>query len=178
MDKNVVRHNTSRHNTSRRRLLQATARTLYAAGLLTFLDGCGRTPGASSTGRGDAPLEIACDGNTLVFAPTRLTAQTGQRVSLTFSNVSTTFQHNWVLVAGGNDIADAVNQAATAAGPRRDYMPADTSAILAHTELIGPGETDRITFTVPSPGEYIFLCTYPGHYLAGMRGTLVVDARA
>jgi len=31
------------------------------------------------------------------------------------------------------------------------------------------------TFKVPAkPGRYAFLCTFPGHFALGMRGTLVV----
>ena len=30
------------------------------------------------------------------------------------------------------------------------------------------------TFTAPAAGNYIFLCTFPGHYVAGMKGTLTV----
>jgi uncharacterized cupredoxin-like copper-binding protein len=41
--------------------------------------------------------------------------------------------------------------------------------------LAGPGDTVQVTFTVPSkPGRYPFICTFVGHYQAGMTGTLVV----
>lgn len=36
------------------------------------------------------------------------------------------------------------------------------------------GETERGTFTAPEPGEYVIGCFIPGHYEAGMHGTLVV----
>jgi uncharacterized cupredoxin-like copper-binding protein len=32
-----------------------------------------------------------------------------------------------------------------------------------------------VTFGVPAkPGSYTFICSFPGHFNAGMRGTLVV----
>ena len=41
--------------------------------------------------------------------------------------------------------------------------------------LAGGGETVKVTFNAPKePGEYLYLCTFPGHYLAGMKGLLVV----
>ena len=37
-------------------------------------------------------------------------------------------------------------------------------------------ELVEITFTVPSePGEYPYVCSFPAHYVAGMRGVLVVQ---
>ena len=37
------------------------------------------------------------------------------------------------------------------------------------------GETVDISFKVPGvAGEYPFVCTFPGHFQAGMRGTLAV----
>lgn len=122
-------------------------------------------------------LEIACNGNNLAFDKTTLTIPAGQLVRLTFSNISTTFQHNWVLVAGGEEVAERVNQAATAAGPRLNYVPTDKSLILAYTKLITPGVSDTISFTAPEEaGQYSYLCTFPGHYLAGMKGVLAVTA--
>lgn len=47
--------------------------------------------------------------------------------------------------------------------------------VLAATTLAGPGETVDVTFKVPGvAGDYPFLCTFPGHFQAGMRGTLAV----
>jgi azurin len=149
---------------------------------LGFLAGVGFTAGAI-TGCGDSAeqdavsLEIACDGNNLAFDKTTLTAAPGQLVELSFHNVSTTFQHNWVLVAGGEEVGAQVNQVATAAGPNSDYMPGDTTQILAYTKLLSRGESDTITFMTPTTsGEYVYLCTFPGHYLAGMKGIFVVTA--
>lgn len=172
MDKNVVQH-----DMNRRHLLKAMAAATHVSLLFAFVGGCGRTSTAREAGNvTDLAVEIACEGNTLAFDTISLTVHSGQRVTLTFANVSTIFQHNWVLVAGGDDVAEEVNQAATAGGPARDYIPTDSSAILAHTRLTDPGESDTVTFTAPPPGEYTYLCTFPGHYLAGMQGTLVVGA--
>ncbi|MCC5023285.1 MAG: hypothetical protein J6386_11065 [Candidatus Synoicihabitans palmerolidicus] len=34
-----------------------------------------------------------------------------------------------------------------------------------------------MTFTVPSePGDYVFLCSFPAHFMAGMKGVIVVTS--
>jgi azurin len=68
---------------------------------------------------------------------------------------------------------NAFGTAAAMAAPT--HIPAGTAAkIIAQTKLLGPGESDSIDFKAPSaPGEYPFLCTFPGHF-ALMKGKLVV----
>jgi azurin len=47
---------------------------------------------------------------------------------------------------------------------------------LAATQLAGNGETVEVSFDAPkTAGRYDFVCSFPGHYLAGMRGVLVVN---
>ncbi|MEJ6621516.1 MAG: plastocyanin/azurin family copper-binding protein, partial [Opitutae bacterium] len=47
--------------------------------------------------------------------------------------------------------------------------------VLAHTKLLGPGESEVVKFKAPNkPGVHQFVCTFPGHY-AMMRGIMVVS---
>ena len=57
-----------------------------------------------------------------------------------------------------------------------DFIPpAMKGRVIAKTAFAGPGETVHVTFTVPDrPGRYPYICTFAGHYQAGMKGTLVV----
>jgi azurin len=122
-------------------------------------------------------LEVASADNQLAFDPTSLIAFADQQVDLTFHNSSTIFMHNWVLVNGDASVVDQVLQAAITAGVEHDYLPEDRSHILAHTALVSGGESATITFTTPATaGEYTYLCTFPGHCLAGMKGTLIITA--
>ena len=41
---------------------------------------------------------------------------------------------------------------------------------------LGGGEETEITFTAPEPGEYPFLCTFPGHF-GIMNGKFIVKAK-
>ena len=54
-----------------------------------------------------------------------------------------------------------------------DYVPPGSEKdVLAHTKLLGPGESDTITFTAPFiPGDYVYLCSFPGHYAQGTKGS-------
>ncbi|MEC7281083.1 MAG: plastocyanin/azurin family copper-binding protein, partial [Verrucomicrobiota bacterium] len=41
---------------------------------------------------------------------------------------------------------------------------------------LGPGENDTIEFTAPAlSGDYEFLCSFPAHLFAGMRGVMTVE---
>jgi azurin len=142
--------------------------------------GASDTPTENSASEVVAPsetkLEIGCAENQLAFDPTELVAPANGQIRLTFHNHSTVFMHNWVLVNGGEAAVDQVLLAAATAGPGQNYLPGDMSNVIAHTELIESGESATITFATPPAGEYTYICTFPGHCLAGMRGTLIVTA--
>lgn len=82
--------------------------------------------------------------------------------------------HNFVLLAKAAPVDAFVMDAAMAR--KTDYIPAAKKKfVLAATGLAGGGETVKITFTAPKePGEYVYLCTFPGHFIGGMKGTLIV----
>jgi uncharacterized cupredoxin-like copper-binding protein len=42
-------------------------------------------------------------------------------------------------------------------------------------QAIGMMETKSLTFTFDGAGPYAFACHVPGHYEAGMRGSIVLD---
>lgn len=118
-------------------------------------------------------VTITPEGNKMAFAQKQITVQPGQRVKIIFENTATSpaMQHNLVLLnTAEKDVVRRVGQAALSA---EDYVPDDPS-IVAATDVAKPGETTSVTFTAPqTPGEYTYVCTYPGHYVS-MQGTLVV----
>jgi azurin len=103
----------------------------------------------------------------------------GSRVKLNFRNVGkmpkAVMGHNVVFLIAGVDSGAF----ATAAAAARDngYIPVQfKDQILAHTNLLGSGESDTIEFTAPDiSGEYEFLCSFPAHLFAGMRGVMTVE---
>ena len=82
--------------------------------------------------------------------------------------------HNVVVLKAGAKQIDFANAAAMAAAT--GYIPpAMKDQVLAATAMAGPGETVDVTFKVPATaGSYPFICTFPGHFAAGMRGNIVV----
>jgi azurin len=82
--------------------------------------------------------------------------------------------HNFVLLVLGTDAAE-FNKASMMAAAT-EYVPQDQKAkVVASTKLAGPGETVEVTFKVPAKaGTYDYMCTFPGHFAAGMKGQLVV----
>ena len=107
-----------------------------------------------------------------------ITAEPGEeiRIRLVSKGVipKVAMAHNVVVLQLSTDIATLLKEGA----PYResDFIPpAMMTSVIAKTALAGPGERVQVTFTVPeAPGEYPFLCTFAGHYQAGMKGTLIV----
>jgi azurin len=55
------------------------------------------------------------------------------------------------------------------------YVP-ETPLVLHATRLVSAGDTERLNFTAPAkPGEYVYLCTFPGHFVRMYGVMLVVE---
>src|SRR5699024_4870459 len=98
-----------------------------------------------------------------------------QTVVLTLTHVGTmpktSMGHNFVLIDQGISPSSYAKQAIKAKS--NDYIPKDSQLTLAHTKMIGGGESTEITFDAPEKGDYDFLCSFPGHY-AIMKGKFIV----
>ena len=55
-----------------------------------------------------------------------------------------------------------------------DYIPQGSKDIIAHTKMIGGGETTSLEFMAPDTGTYDYVCSFPGHY-GLMKGKLIVE---
>lgn len=118
----------------------------------------------------DAELVVLTADNAMRYETLRVEAPAGATVRLVVDNAETSspaMVHN-VVVVRGQAAVDRVGRAAVGV---RDDVPDDPD-VLALTPLAGPGERKAVVFTMPPPGEYPFVCTYPGHYQF-MQGTLV-----
>ncbi len=111
----------------------------------------------------------------LKFDQTRIIVRSGAKLKLRFDNTDD-MPHNVVVTTPG--AADEIGAAALnmgLSGEKLDYVPR-SAKVLFYTSLLQPGKSETIYFTAPAdPGEYPFVCTYPGHYLI-MRGVLKVVA--
>ena len=105
-------------------------------------------------------IEIGTKGDQLFFDQETMSGKAGDHITVKLVNSAGAQQHNWVLVPAGParlEIATAGMIAATTG-----WIPSD-DRIVAHTDLINPGESGEVTFQVPSEGKYEFVCTFPGH---------------
>jgi azurin/glucose/arabinose dehydrogenase len=109
----------------------------------------------------------------LKFDLPSFTVKPGARVKLDFANTSDML-HNLVVVRPGT--ATKVGEAALKLGldgAKLDYVPRSED-VLFHTSLLEPQKSESIYFVAPSvPGEYTYVCTFPGHYVT-MQGTMRV----
>ena len=137
------------------------------------LAACGGSSGGGTASGGGANLNVSTAGEALQFAPAALNATAGQQVQVTFKNGSTAQKHNWVLVKGGDDVAQKVDDAGAAAGEAAGYIPSDPN-VISSVKLLDGSASGTTSFAAPAAGTYTFLCTFPGHYVAGMKGTLTV----
>ena len=83
--------------------------------------------------------------------------------------------HNVVITTSGDMPGVAAD--GMAAGLEAGFLKPDDERVIAHTELIGGGETTSVSFPVSDlqAGEsYKFFCSFPGHS-ALMNGTVSVE---
>ncbi len=165
-----------------------TVATLAVTCMFT-LNSCGgsgeKTPEATQpiTTEATPPLAekitnvLTLSGNDqMKFDKNELIARAGETITLTLKHTGTmeknVMGHNFVLLKQGTDINAFAQKALKAKD--NDYIPKSESAnILAHTKLIGGGESDVITFKLMEKGTYDFICSFPGHF-AVMKGKLII----
>ena len=149
--------------------------TLGCSALLWFFTGCSGAPQGP-------PKEVTVQADDKMrYDVTAFDASPGQRISVTIKNIGTTpkfsMGHNFVLldriINTGNIQSAFLDKASTEAS--HDYVPPGAKEVLAHSKLLGPGESEVVTFNAPYiPGEYLYVCSFPGHYSQGTKGIMTV----
>ena len=133
-----------------------------------------------STAAPDAPKELGrvvvvrSKGTELSYEPAAINARAGETLTIRYENVGE-MTHNIVVVKSDQDVP-IIGEAAFQAAFTNNWIPAGSeyaARMIAYTPLAGPKETVEVTFTVPPPGEYPFICTYASHWTV-MRGRLSV----
>ena len=105
-------------------------------------------------------LFIESDGDFLALKPDALTCPSGATVRLTFHHGGKflSARHNWVLVYPGQ--MEAVDKAVE---NNEGIIPKEDRRVIADTPMCDKGVTVTTQFTAPSPGDYPFFCSTPGH---------------
>lgn len=157
---------------------------------LSFLVSCGgdtkeekkekvKIGGAKTeTKKDDSSVNLALSGNDLMqFDKNEFTVKSSQEVTLTLRHIGKidikVMGHNFVLLKQGVAIP-AFSAKAASAGEASDWIPEEGKEVIAHTKMIGGGQSTTVTFTAPAAGTYDFICSFPGH--SGlMKGKFIVE---
>ena len=101
----------------------------------------------------------------LKFNTSEISAKAGEKIAIDFLNDDPSgMMHNLAIITPGS--IQTVIDAATTMGVKgfdKNFIP-EIPELLDSTPQIGSGMQYTLYFTVPSlPGDYHFICTYPGH---------------
>ncbi|WP_396602190.1 azurin [Algibacter sp. R77976] len=123
------------------------------------------------------PNDVVITGNdAMQFSKKEIRVKAGEKVKITLKHIGkmdkNVMGHNFVLLKKGVSLTAFGNKAATAKSTQ--YIPDDAEDVIAHTALVGGGETTVVEFDAPEPGTYDFLCSFPGHY-AIMKGKFIIE---
>jgi azurin len=132
---------------------------------------------AAASAKGVRTIEIVGTED-MKFSLASIAAKRGEQLRVRLvvkgSMPKVAMAHNFVLLNRTAKVVDFVTAAMNARAT--DFVPPDKKGeVIAHTGLAGAGETVEVTFKVPNTaGDYPYICSFPGHFQAGMKGTLSV----
>jgi uncharacterized protein len=124
--------------------------------------------------KADVAIQLSVVPAQLKFDKSELVVNARQLVELTFANTDE-MPHNFVLGASGalQQIGAAADALGGPDGLAMQYVPPVPQVLFA-TTLLNPGDRVTVQFRAPSqPGDYPFVCTFPGHWRV-MNGILRV----
>lgn len=160
---------------------------IIATALIAFIaTGCAKKETAQAAVAAPAPAAesgvrvIELTGNDqMKYNMTSIDLKVGEEVKITLTNVGQMpkqgMAHNLVVLKPGTDVAAFAIAAAPLAMGKDSVPEAKKSEVVAHTKMLGPKESDSITLKFSEPGVYEFICTFPGHFQLGMKGTITVQ---
>lgn len=119
---------------------------------------------------------VVNSNDAMKFDVSEIKVKAGEEIKLTLNHTGKlgkdVMGHNFVVLAQGTDVQAFANSAIQAKA--NDYIPEGNDSVLAHTKVIGGGESDTITFTLKEKGTYEFICSFPGHSFM-MKGVIIVE---
>ena len=126
-----------------------------------------------------AVQKVTITGNdTMQFDKREFAVKSGEKVELEFKNIGKlpkiAMGHNLVILKKGISSLKFGQKVMSLGASATNALPEGSMEdVIAATKLLGPGENETLTFTAPGPGDYQFVCSFPGHF-AMMRGIMVV----
>jgi azurin len=132
------------------------------------------SPGAAS--RGALAITLGVLSGQMKFSQEMISARPGQRIEITLTNADD-MPHNVVIFRRGvmadyeKELFGSLNEPNA---QLRGFVP-DSPNVLVASRLLNAGESTVVSFDAPTePGEYPFVCSFPGHW-ATMRGVLRIE---
>lgn len=119
--------------------------------------------------------------NNMTFDKEEIDVEPGERVTIRLTTETDykprQMSHNLVILKQTVHVQSFVDASEKSA--INDFIDPDREdEVIAHTPMASGGETVEVTFNAPErPSKYMYVCTFPGHFFAGMRGTLNVEAK-
>lgn len=113
----------------------------------------------------DRTVEVTVD-DTFHFSPADLTVTAGETITFTVTNIGQ-LPHEFTL----GDAAIQDKHEAEMSDMGGMSMPDEPNSIGVAT-----GETKQLSFRFTQAGEVLYGCHVPGHYAAGMKGLITVQA--
>ncbi|MEZ5326228.1 MAG: ThuA domain-containing protein [Verrucomicrobiales bacterium] len=139
--------------------------------------GAANDTGASSQADLGRIITVKTIPQRLQYDIRKLTGKVGEKITIRFIN-DCDLPHNLILCSPGS--MDKVGKASIdmvindPEALEKNYVP-ELPEILHATRLLNSGEQQDLTFILPAtPGEYPYVCTFPGHFQL-MNGVLVVE---
>ena len=127
-----------------------------------IISGTSEGDGAVQTGpTTPASTEWTIIATEFQFDPDAIAAPLATDVAVTVDNKGAV-QHAWVVIKQGEEITT-----------EQEF---DQSKVLLGFDNIDPGATVSDTFQFDQGGTYQIICSIPGHFAAGMKGTLEVQS--
>lgn len=127
---------------------------IWFPNMLLLLTACG------SGQAGQPRTSIDVNMTDYAYNPKEYLVPTGKDITATIVNKGTV-THNFIIMKEGTNVGE-------------DFDEEDEPNVYWRVEL-SPGKSVTTSFAAPSKrGEYVIVCSTPGHYLARMTGKLVV----
>jgi azurin len=114
----------------------------------------------------------------LTFDVKWFAVEAGKPVQVVLLNIDA-MPHNLVIGKPGSlqELGTAGGAMPMPADPAEKPFVPDSPLVLQSTKLLKEGETEHLSFIAPTePGEYVFLCTFPGHWVRMYGVMLVVNS--
>ena len=120
-------------------------------------------------------IQLRTQSGLMKYDQSSVRVKPGQSVEITLENTDQ-LPHNLVILKEEGVFMEVAQKAWELGekGPLKQWIPEDPR-VLAHTPMIDPGQSGKVTFTAPdTEGVLDFVCTFPGHAMI-MNGRILVS---